>query len=32
MLVVYNYLHGQQIDAAATVKALQNMYKSACYY
>ena len=28
MLAVYDYLHTQQIDAAATVKTLQSMYKS----
>ena len=28
MLAVYDYLHNQQIDAAATVKTLQSMYKS----
>ena len=27
MLAVYNYLHGKQIDAAAEVKAMQDMYK-----
>ena len=26
MLAVYNYLHQQQIDAAAEVKAMQSMY------
>ena len=27
MLAVYNYLHEKQIDKAADVKAMQNMYK-----
>ena len=27
MMAVYDYLHGQQIDAAAEVKAMQALYK-----
>ena len=29
MLAVYDYLHKQQIDAAAEVKAMQSMFKEA---